>query len=291
MRVLVTGASGMVGGRLAVLLAVRHEVTAAVHASPAPAGLASVALDLASEDSIALALRGSRAEAVVHAAALADADRCERDPEAARLLNVRASERLAAACTESGVRLIALSTDLLLAGDRAWSDESVPPRPSLVYAHTKRAAEEAVLGASPTFAVARIALVVGRGFSPRATASEAALWSLREDRPLRLYTDQYRTPGDPESLADALDRILERRAAGLYQLGGGERVSRFEIGQRTARAFGLDAAAIEPITASAAPGAPRPADCSMDVAKARRDLGWEPRPLDVAIRESRPGRE
>ena len=290
MRLLITGASGMLGGRLCALLATRHQVTAAVHAAAPPDGLPGIALDLASEASIAQVVRDARPDAVIHSAALADADRCERDPEAAALLNSRASERLAAVCVERGARLVALSTDLLLAGDRPLSDESVAPRPTLVYARTKRDAEEAVLRASPGFAVARVALVVGRGFSPRGTASEAALWGLREGRRLRLFTDQHRTPSDPESVADAIERLLAREACGLYQLGGAERVSRFEIGVRTARAFGLDESAIEPSTQQDAPGAPRPADCSMDIAKARRDLGWEPRPLDLAIRESRPGR-
>ncbi len=291
MRLLITGASGMVGGRLASLLASRHDVTAATHSAAAPLGLRSLPLDLASEASIARAVREARPQAVIHSAALADADRCERDPDAARLLNALASERLASVCAERGVRLVALSTDLVLAGDRPLSDESVEPKPTLVYARTKRDAEEAVLRASPSFAVARLARVIGRGFSPRTTASEETLWALRQGRPQRLFTDQYRTPCDPESVADAIDRLLARGAAGLYQLGGAERVSRFEIGRRTALAFGLDPGAIAAIVQSDVSLAPRPADCSMDISKARRDLGWEPRPLDVAIRESRPSRE
>lgn len=289
MRLLITGASGLLGGRLAELLAARFEVTAARHEADPPEGLATLPLDLASEASLAQALAEARPEAVLHAAACADADVCERDAGRARRLNVEASERLAQLCRERGARLLALSTDLVLDGARAFSDESSDPAPILEYGRSKLAGERAVLGASPDFAVLRVALVHGRGFGPRSTASEGILWALGAGRRPRLFTDQHRTPIDPESLADAVARVLERGAAGLFHVGGPERVSRHELGVRTLRAFGLDAAALEAIAQSERPiGARRPADCSLDSTRARAELGWTPRPLDLALRESRP---
>jgi dTDP-4-dehydrorhamnose reductase len=288
-RVLITGASGLLGGRLALLLAPRFTVLAAQHRAAPPAGLAAVPLDLRSEASLAGALEAARPDAVVHAAACADADLCEREPETARLLNAVASERLAGLCRERGCHLVALSTDLVFAGDRSFSDETLEPRPVLEYGRSKRAAEEAVLAASPEFAVARVALVLGRGFGPRSTASEGVFWGLRSGRRARLFADQCRTPVDPESVADGLGRILERRGAGLYHLGGPERVSRHELGLRVARILGLDASLIEAALQSREPAfCPRPADCSMASGRAQRELRWEPRPLDSAIRESRP---
>jgi hypothetical protein len=55
-----------------------------------------------------------------------------------------------------------------------------------------------------------------------------------------------------------------------------------------ARAFGLDASRIEAVPATSSAAAPRPADASLGIERARRELGWSPRPLDVAIGESRP---
>lgn len=289
MRVLVTGASGLLGGRLACLLAARYELTAARHVAPLPAGLREVPLELGSEASLARALDATRAQAVVHAAAWADVDACEREPEQARRLNWLASQNLAGLCRERGVRLVALSTDLVLSGERAFSDETAEPVPRLVYGATKRAAELTVLSASAEFAVLRVPLVAGRGFGARSTASEGVLWALHAGRPLRLFTDQHRTPVDPESLADLVERVLARADAGLFHAGGGERLSRHELGLRVARAHGLDAGLIEPVLQSRRPvGVVRPADCSLDSSRARRELGWEPRPLDAALRESRP---
>jgi dTDP-4-dehydrorhamnose reductase len=105
---------------------------------------------------------------------------------------------------------------------------------------------------------------------------------------VRLFTDQFRTPVDPESLADGVDRLLEGTAAGLFHLGGSERLSRHALGLRTALCLGLDGGLIDAVTAAEHPsGAPRPADVSLDSRRATSELGWRPRPLDQAILESR----
>jgi dTDP-4-dehydrorhamnose reductase len=278
----------LLGGRLAQLLSRRHDVIAGRHVGATPDGLESVSLDLRSRDSLARALAASRAEAVLHAAACADADLCEREPDTARELNRVATETLAGLCVERRVRLIALSTDLVLSGERALSGEAQPAAPILEYGRSKLAAEQAVLWASPDFAVLRVALVLGRGFGPRATASEGLLWAWRAGRRTRLFTDQFRTPVDAESVADASARVLEGRGSGLFQIGGPERLNRYELGVRTAAALGQDAGLIDAARQAEQPiGLPRPADCSMDVGRARRELSWQPRPLDRALRESR----
>jgi dTDP-4-dehydrorhamnose reductase len=137
--------------------------------------------------------------------------------------------------------------------------------------------------------VARVALVHGRGHGPRATSSESVLRALQAGRTTTLYTDEYRTPVDPESVADAVARILVRSGEGLYHLGGPERLSRFELGRRVARAFGLSERGLVPGTQAEHSGPDRRApDVSLDSGRARRELGWQPRPLELAILESRP---
>ena len=79
-RLLLTGAGGLLGGELARRLGARHQLTAAVGRRPAPPGLVARPLDLADGAGLAALLDEVRPEAVVHAAALADPDACERDP-------------------------------------------------------------------------------------------------------------------------------------------------------------------------------------------------------------------
>jgi dTDP-4-dehydrorhamnose reductase len=290
-RVLVTGAGGLVGGRLAAVLSEGIAVVAARHDSAPPAGLATVPLDLLSPGSVEEALRAAQPDAIVHAAAMAEPDACERDPARAERLNVDGTAAVARACRREGLRLIVLSTDIVFPGDRGSLREDDLPAPLQLYGRTKLAAELAAQAELPEATVARIALVSGRGHGRRGTSTEAIAWSLREGRRLRLYTDQYRTPVDPDSLADAVARLLERPLPGLLHLGGPERVSRCELGRRVASVLGLPQDLIEPTTtADHPPGAPRPADVSLDSTRARRELGWEPLPLDEIIRRGRSSR-
>jgi dTDP-4-dehydrorhamnose reductase len=288
MRVLVTGAGGLLGGRLAALLAQEMEVVAGIARSPAPEGLATARLDLLDPSSLGAALALLRPDAVLHSAALSEPDRCEADPDAATRLNADAPAVLARQCARAGVRFVHLSTDLVFPGDRAGSVETDPPAPILHYGHTKLAGERAVQMEDPGAAIARVTLVIGRGHGPRGTGSESIAWALAEGRRVRLYSDQYRTPIDAVSVASACSALLRGTHAGLFHLGGAERVSRHQIALRVAALLGLDASLIdEARQREHPPSVPRPLDVSLDSSRARRELGWAPRPLDEALRDGR----
>ncbi len=291
MRVLVTGAGGLVGGRLAALFHEQGRETLALFRSfPPPPGPRALRQSLDDEEGLARLLDRECPTAVVHAAALAQVDRCYAFPDEAGAANVQVPTRLARLCRERGLRLVALSTDLVFSGEQAPLSERDRAEPRSVYGRTKLAGEDGVLVAHPEAAVVRVALVVGRGHGPRATASEAIARSLRAGERPRLFTDEHRTPIDPESLAAAVLRILDQRGAGRYHLGGSERVSRYELGVRVARALGLDSTALVPgrQVDHVAPE-PRAADVSLDSSRAQQELGFRPRPLDEALRESRLG--
>jgi dTDP-4-dehydrorhamnose reductase len=288
-RVLVTGAGGLLGGRLAELLHGRgFEVLAAHRLSIPPPGPRPVLVELTDEEALARLLEASRPDAVVHAAVLGRADLCEERPAEAERINTLLPSTLARQCRERRLRLVALSTDLVFGGDRPFLREDDPPGPLGVYGRTKLAGEEAVLSACPGAAVARVALVLGRGHGARATSTESVAQALLAGRPTRLFTDEFRTPVDAESVVDAVARLLDGGAAGRFHLGGPERISRHDLGLRVARWLGLpDAGIVAGRQSDHAGPDRRAADVSLDSGRARRELGWEPRPIDQAIRESR----
>ena len=289
MRVLVTGAGGLLGGRIAELLHGRGlEVLAAHRRSIPPPGPRPVLVELTDEEALARLLDASRPDAVVHAAAIGRANHCEERPDEAERVNARLPGTLARECHERGLRLVALSTDLVFAGDRSFLREDDATGPLGVYGRTKLAGEQAVLSACPGAAVVRVALILGRGHGPRATSTESVARALLGGQAVRLFTDEHRTPVDPESVADAVFRLLECPAAGRFHLGGPERISRHDLGLRVARWLGLpDGGIVAGRQADHAGPDLRAADVSLDSGRARRELGWEPRPIDEAIRESR----
>ena len=288
MRILVTGASGLVGGRLCEQLTSLHDVVGTVHRNAAPAAVRDVRLDLSDPIAIRELIDRERPDAAVHCAAIADSRICEQDPNAARRANVDASRLLATECRTRGIRLIACSTDLVLGGEDENSAEDASPAPLTVYGATKLEAERAILEEHPAALVLRLSLVCGRGFGPRASASEAIARALRRGELVTLYTDEWRTPLDADSFARAVERAIERPCvSGIMNLAGPERVSRFDFGLRIAAVLGLSPGGVRPGVRGDHNGVPRPRDVSLDITRARRDLDWEPDALGTSIARSR----
>jgi dTDP-4-dehydrorhamnose reductase len=263
-------------------------VVAAHRHAPPPAGLRTTVVELTDREALARTLDATGVEAVLHAAAMGQASICQERPEEAHRVNAVVPGTIGRLCRERGLRLVALSTDLVFGGDRPFVSEDDAPAPLGAYGRTKLAGEQATLAECPSAAVARVALTLGRGHGARGTSSESVAWALRNGRAARLFTDEHRTPIDPESLAEALSLLLEGNGSGLFHLGGPERLSRHELGLRVARVLALSEAGIVASRQSDHAGPdPRAADVSLDSTRARRELGWAPRPIDEAIREGR----
>src|SRR5262245_9991009 len=194
MHVLVTGASGLLGGYL--LRQLRDDGLAVTAWSGTRTGevfgtpLRTV--DLGDPDAVAAACRAARPGVVLHAAAMARLPDCHRDPDRARRVNTNATAVLAELAAQAGARLLLVSTDLIFDGERGWYREEDAPAPLSVYGRTKAAAEESAL-AAPGGAVVRMSLLFGPSLTSRPFFDEQVT-ALRAGRPLTLFADEWRTP-------------------------------------------------------------------------------------------------
>ena len=220
------------------------------------------------DDRILDLLSRAAPEAVVHLAALTDADLCEEQPERARVLNAEVPARLASAVAKGCRRFIHVSTDLVFDGERAPYAETDPALPISVYGRTKLAGERRVVSIlGERASIVRLALLYG----PRPTAHSrptfiermAAAASRGEKVPL--FEDEIRTPLYVEDAAHALALLAEDPSPpSLVHLGGPDRCSRFEMGARALAAFGLASDLAEARSRSEGRArAPRPRDVSL----------------------------
>jgi dTDP-4-dehydrorhamnose reductase len=94
--------------------------------------------------------------------------------------------------------------------------------------------------------------------------------SLRERRPITLFSDEWRTPLALHTAARALAAVALGEVVGTLHIGGPERMSRFEMGVRLAQHLGLDPSLIVSSHRAAAGFAePRPRDVSLDSSRWR----------------------
>jgi 2-alkyl-3-oxoalkanoate reductase len=146
-KVLVTGASGMLGSATARALAARGDRVTVLQRRPAALGLPEVLADFADPEAVRRAVAGH--DAVVHLAAKVDVT----GPWAAYArANITGTRAVVAACQAAGIeRLVHVSTpSVALAGDSLVGAGAAPADPARArgaYARSKAVAEQIALGA------------------------------------------------------------------------------------------------------------------------------------------------
>lgn len=247
MRILIAGASGMLGQDLQRALA-DHELTA----------LGRGELDVTDASAVRDAVRGQ--DAVVNAAAYTRVDDAEDHEDEAFAVNALGAENLARAAASAGARIVQLSTDYVFDG-RATAPyaESHPRHPLSAYGRTKAAGEERVLAAHPGGAyIVRTAYLYGAG-GPNFAKTMLRLAETNET--LTVVTDQVGQPTWTGDLARQIGVLLGSDApAGIYHGTNSGQASWFEFTQAIFGEMGLNPDRVTPTDSSHfVRPAPRPA--------------------------------
>lgn len=205
MRVLVTGATGQLG----------HEILR-VFSQPGNELItpSRQEMDFLAPGRVAAAILDSRADWVVNCAAYTQVDRAESEPGAAFSVNRDSAGRLAQAVSETGGRLLHVSTDFVFDGRQSHPyREDDQPNPLSVYGQSKLEGERAVLAALPDATVLRTAWVYGaHGHNFVKTMLRLAA----EDKPLRVVSDQVGTPTWAADIAAAIRSLIDGDATGMF---------------------------------------------------------------------------
>jgi dTDP-4-dehydrorhamnose reductase len=236
-------------------------------------GLVWHTLDLKQPGEVKRALEEIAPDVVIHAAATADIDLCERNPDLARTLNVTLTQAVADSCSRSGSQLIYVSTDNVFDGERGNYTEADQPSPINEYARTK-AAGEAIASAVSGSTIARISLVMG--FGPLGGGNsflERTIPMLRAGQTISVPPEEIRTPIDVLTLGKALLELATRSFPGTIHLSGNDALDRVSLTRRIAERFGYSPGLVRSRAPDQIAGrAPRPRDVTMSNAKAREVL-------------------
>jgi dTDP-4-dehydrorhamnose reductase len=221
-------------------------------------------------------------QAVIHTAAISQTGACEDAPHTTHAVNVRVPALLAELCSLRSIPFLFTSTDLVFDGRQAPYDEQHPVTPLSAYGRQKALAEAAVLEVFPEALVCRLPLLYGIGPRLSANFSLDMLSAIQQDRPIKLFLDEFRTPVDFQSAARGLLEVLGK-SKGLLHLGGRTRVSRYALGLLMAQTMAVAPSMLEPVSIGSIPtGAVRSPDCSLNSRRAYA-LGYDPLPLSDGI--------
>jgi dTDP-4-dehydrorhamnose reductase len=277
MRILVTGASGLLGLHLALLASEEHAVVGQVHTHPltgVPFEIVTAGLD--SPDAVKRLLDEAHPDAVVHTAALALPDRCEEDPAYSEQVNARLPGWFARETAHARIPLVHVSTEAIFDGTQGNYREEDAPNPRNTYARHKLAGERAVAEADPNALIVRC---VFYGWSLNGTRSLAEFFynNLSAGHRVRGFTDAIFSPLIADDLARLMLVALERRLSGVYHIASLEGMSKYDFGVGIARLFGFDERLIsEASVADSGLKASRSANLSLCTDKLAAALGAHP---------------
>jgi dTDP-4-dehydrorhamnose reductase len=267
-KLLVTGASGFLGWNLCQLARSEWEVVGTYDRQQIEiSGVEIQQLDLTNSDRVKQAIDRIAPDAIIHTAAASSPNFCQAQPDRSYQINVVAPERLAQICASTQIPFVFTSTDLVFDGTQPPYLETDPVSPINTYGEQKVAAEQAILLAHPQASICRMPLMFG--MAPPTASSFIQPWikALRSLVSLQLFTDEFRTPVGAVTAAQGL--LMAINIPGILNLGGGERVSRYEFGKLLAEVFEFDLSLLSPISQQDLPmAAPRAADVSLDSTKA-----------------------
>jgi dTDP-4-dehydrorhamnose reductase len=248
-RLLVTGAAGMLGHRVVADARGRGWDVVGIDLPDADLTDPVAAQDVAEEHA---------PDAIVHCAAFTDVDAAEEQEARALAVNADASANIAAAAAMLGARIVAVSTDYVFDGTLTGRPyvESDPTAPIGAYGRTKLAGEDAIAGHNPNYAIARTAWLFGVGGK---NFPDTMLKAAETRDEVSVVTDQIGSPTWAGHLSPALLDLAAGTATGIFHTAGGGQCSWHELTVELYRAAGVTARVNETTAAEFRRAAPRPA--------------------------------
>ena len=276
MRVLVTGADGMLGFALA------DSVPAGVELIGTDVGT----LDITDAAAVAAAVEEHAPRAVLNAAAYTNVDGCESHEAEALAVNGLGAGNLAAACAAAGIPLLHVSTDYVFDGripapGEYGEDDAVGPLSA--YGRTKLAGEQAIAAALPEHWIVRTQWLYGL-HGPNFVETMLRLAGER-DR-LAVVDDQVGSPTSTHSLAPLLWKVLlERPPFGIYHATNAGHCSWHGFAVEIFRQAGVTITVDSMSSDQLDRPAPRPARSVLSNARLRAALGDSPGPWQDALKD------
>ena len=270
MKLLVTGAGGMLGSALVPTLAeAGHDVwptdlrmipptTFATdhrgrvngHSVPSGNGHASYEphpwgglglLDVRRPDHIADWMARVQPDMVVQLAAETDVDRCEADPDHAYATNALATKHIALACQQADVPLAYVSTAGVFDGQKDDPyTEYDEPRPINVYGQSKLEGEHYVRWFLQRFYIVRAGWMVGGG--DRDHKFVAKILRQLDEGAHTIYAvgDKWGTPTYAPDFARCFTRLIDTESYGLYHMACLGQGTRYDVAKRILHVMGLE---------------------------------------------------
>lgn len=253
MRIIVTGANGMLGTALLPVLQQRHQVC----------GIDIQDCDIRDSHAISALLRERRPEMVIHLAAYTNVDACETNPELTEQINSIGTQNIAGACAELDAAMLYVSTDYVFDGTKAGAYlEDDVPNPMSAYGRSKLLGEQHVQALLKRYFVARTSWLYGPNGKNFVTT---ILKIAQQEKVLRVVDDQHGSPTYTRHLSQTIAHLVATQAYGIYHTTGSGTCSWFDFARAILELWPAKGVEVLPIKSSqSGRAAKRPANSVLE---------------------------
>lgn len=245
MKILIIGASGLVGGGLYREFGKNgHQVTGTYNHFPLP-GL--LKLDITDKQEVERIINQVKPDWVLHPAAYADVEGCEKNPELCYKINWQGVKNVVDCAKQNNASFVFFSTDYIFDGKSGPYKEDDQPNPLSVYAKVKLEMENYIKKTLNNYLIVRTANVFG--WEPQGKNFVVKLIkSLTEGKKLSIVTDQIGSPTYVGILTKTIVYLVEKGCSGVYNVTGSQALDRYHFALLIARVFRLNKDLIRPTT-------------------------------------------
>lgn len=262
MKIIGTGLSGLTGSRIVTLLQDTYQFENIS---------LSTGVDITDRSSVIEKIKQSDAPLVLHFSAKTDVDGCEKDKEednqfvknpsdeklqaiihnkTAWAVNVLGTQNVVDACTETGKKILFVSTDFVFDGEKSITQgytEEDQPNPINWYGQTKYAAEKIVQNASVPWIILRLAYPY-RAHFPKKDFLRAILERLKNKQTVAAIEDHIMTPTYIDDIASVLTTLIKENATGIFHTVGSQYITPYEVAVTIIKEFQFDASLVQKTT-------------------------------------------
>lgn len=286
-RIIIAGSNGMLGQRLIEFYNKLNDVeliSTSVEEKSVFDDVDYVQADISNRNEIKKVVYDFCPDFIINAAAYTNVDKSESERELAWKINVKGVEYLSETARVLDSHLIHISTDYIFDGKNGPYTENDTPNPLGYYARTKLASENTLKISGCKNTILRTNVLYGTAKFSRPDFVKWVVESLRANKEIRIVDDQINNPTFIDDLVQGINKIVELRKEGIYNIGGNEFLNRYEFTLMIAEYFKLDKNLVKKIkTEELNQPARRPLKSGLITIKAQSELGYKPHTINQAL--------
>lgn len=245
MKILVTGANGLLGSNLCMMWFKNNEVYATGINKPNIPNCFNYKLDILNKQDLKL-IENIKPDIVIHCAALTNLEFCEENENIVEKINFGGTKNIAETCKKIGCYLIHISTDALFNGKKGNYSEEDIPNPINIYGKTKLKAEEIVKKIGGNYIILRTN-IYGWNLQNKFSLAEWMLDKLEKNEKLPGFEDVYFSPLLVNNLGKIILELISKKYIGILNVASSETCSKLDFAKKIAQVFELNENLIYPV--------------------------------------------